>query len=126
MLWVCLLLLLPFFFLTESVKRVSSIEYRVLYYKHLHFVCITNIIFVMSELLPHTVTVCRLYRRALRTCIDWYVHQDHLRKASVGVRCIFKKYQNEIDPAKIDLLLTTTESILNRLRHPEPYLRSWI
>lgn len=74
----------------------------------------------MSSRLSHTIYVTRLYRRALRTCRDWYIGVDAYRKITLAVRHEFEKYRNLQDREHLRFLLACTESILNRARHPEP------
>lgn len=76
----------------------------------------------MSINLSHQLVVCRLYRRALRNCRDWYIGVVEYRKISLAVRYQFEKYKNIKDPEHIKFLMACTESILNRSKHPEPTL----
>ena len=72
--------------------------------------------------MEHTIQVCRLYRRALKSCVDWYHNPIYMRKAMVAIRAQFEKNRQLKDPEQLDFLLAVTESILNCSRHPEPYV----
>jgi hypothetical protein len=72
--------------------------------------------------LSHSAFVCRLYRRALRNCRDWYIGVDAYRRISLAVRYQFERYRNLDNPEEVRFLMACTESILNRSRHPEPIL----
>ncbi|KAJ3044277.1 hypothetical protein HDV00_002597 [Rhizophlyctis rosea] len=69
----------------------------------------------------HRKYVCRLYKRSLRTCKDWYWQLVEKREKQMIVRKIFEDGRQVTNPREIHGLLTYAEYALDIYANPTPY-----
>ncbi|KAL1995362.1 hypothetical protein VTN49DRAFT_1549 [Thermomyces lanuginosus] len=62
-----------------------------------------------------------LYRRALKTALDWAVQRQLWRGQAVYIRSLFDANRNVRDPRQQQILLRETEKLLDEWKHPDPY-----
>ena len=80
-----------------------------------------------TETLTHVQTVQRLYRRALRTCFNWYIDRDLFNDKSEEIRQQFEANRNvEVDSSTCKRLIRETEEELQSWLHPDPYTRNYL
>ncbi|KAK1584719.1 complex 1 protein [Colletotrichum navitas] len=63
-----------------------------------------------------------LYRRSLKLALDWAVHRHLWRGQALYIRSLFEANRNVTDSRQKRELLTQTESLLAKWKHPEPYV----
>ena len=73
--------------------------------------------------ISHRQVIMRLYLQALRTARDHSYGWAAERSLQMGIREQFDKNKFEVDPKKIDFLVTCGQTLLNLNVHHEPYLR---
>mmetsp|Transcript_114361 Transcript_114361/g.160516 ORF Transcript_114361/g.160516 Transcript_114361/m.160516 type:complete len:105 (+) Transcript_114361:58-372(+) len=71
--------------------------------------------------LAHTTRVCRLYRLALKTQLNWAVDRALFNEEALETRALFKKHMHETDPEKVERLISAGELRLFNIKHPDPY-----
>ena len=63
----------------------------------------------------------RLYRRSLKLSLDWAVHRYLWRGQALYLRGLFEANRNVQEPRQLRLLITETENLLEKWKHPDPY-----
>ncbi|KAL7273683.1 hypothetical protein RUND412_003455 [Rhizina undulata] len=63
-----------------------------------------------------------LYRRSLKLSLSWSVRRDLWRTQAVNIRDLFEANKNVTDPRQLRVLLQETEDILEKWKHPDPYV----
>lgn len=63
-----------------------------------------------------------LYRRSLKLALDWSVHRDVWRGQALYIRSLFEKNRAVTDPRLQRALLKETEKLLEKWKHPDPYI----
>lgn len=69
----------------------------------------------------HGLYVCRLYKRSLRLCSDWYWDKEEYRQKAYMVRQLYEQNKRETNPKVLEELLLDTEFQLAKYFHPLPY-----
>ncbi|KAI7880169.1 hypothetical protein K492DRAFT_162919 [Lichtheimia hyalospora FSU 10163] len=69
----------------------------------------------------HRLHVQSLYKRALKTSLDWYIQRDLWRQKALDIRAQFERNKNVSNPKEIQLLLKNAEKELQSWAHPDPY-----
>lgn len=69
----------------------------------------------------HRLLICGLYRRSLKVSLDWIVDRGDWRRFAMAVRQQFDEHAKETSPTKVQSLIQSTQLLLWRYRHPEPY-----
>jgi len=65
--------------------------------------------------------VASLYRRALKTSLNWYVHRDLWREKALEIRERFVANKNVASTVELRKILENTERELEEFKHPDPY-----
>lgn len=76
----------------------------------------------------HTLRVCRLYRRALKTTLDWAIDRELFINESKGLRQRFEANRHVRSQALAEKLVMEGEAEAETWKHPSPYksaLASW-
>ncbi|CAM6039551.1 unnamed protein product [Sphagnum compactum] len=69
---------------------------------------------------------CRiLYRKALKSVLDWAVHRDIFYIEAEKTRLQFEANRDVQNLETIDRLLFEGEARLAKLQHPDPYIVPW-
>ncbi|RVD84491.1 uncharacterized protein DFL_006240 [Arthrobotrys flagrans] len=63
-----------------------------------------------------------LYRRALKTSLDWSVRRDIWRPQALAIRQLFEANKDVRAPKQLQALIAETEAELEKWKHPDPYL----
>ncbi|KAK4041036.1 hypothetical protein C8A01DRAFT_15187 [Parachaetomium inaequale] len=63
-----------------------------------------------------------LYRRSLKLALDWSVQRHLWRGQAVYIRSLFEKNRDVSDPRLQRALLKETEKLLEKWKHPDPYV----
>ncbi|KAH0420815.1 lyr family protein [Colletotrichum camelliae] len=63
-----------------------------------------------------------LYRRSLKLALDWAVHRHLWRGQALYIRSLFEANRSVTDSRQKRELLSETEKLLARWKHPEPYV----
>jgi len=63
-----------------------------------------------------------LYRRSLKLSLDWAVHRHLWRGQALYIRSLFEANRRIDEPRQQRALLKETEKLLDRWKHPDPYL----
>ncbi|KAK4664424.1 uncharacterized protein QC763_505380 [Podospora pseudopauciseta] len=63
-----------------------------------------------------------LYRRSLKLALDWSVHRDVWRGQALYIRSLFEQNRAVTDPRLQRALLKETEKLLEKWKHPDPYI----
>lgn len=71
----------------------------------------------------HRLHVQSLYKRALKTSLDWYIQRDLWRQKALDIRAQFERNKHVSNPKEIQLLLKNAEKELQSWAHPDPYKR---
>ncbi|KAI9798552.1 MAG: hypothetical protein M1833_004689 [Piccolia ochrophora] len=66
--------------------------------------------------------IAALYRRSLKLSLDWCVHRSLWRGQAVYIRSLFEANKDVRDPRQRRELIQETEQILQKWKHPDPYL----
>ena len=73
---------------------------------------------------PHCSIVRSLYKKALRTSFDYLaLDRKHYRQTCITIRQRFESNRDVQDPVKIRELIALTDTILEDVKHKEPYIR---
>lgn len=72
----------------------------------------------------HRLHVQSLYKRALKTSLDWYIQRDLWRQKALDIRAQFERNKHVSNPKEIQLLLKNAEKELQSWAHPDPYKRT--
>ncbi|KAF2666716.1 hypothetical protein BT63DRAFT_316472 [Microthyrium microscopicum] len=70
--------------------------------------------------LTHRQRVLSLYRRALKTSLDWTVQRSAWRGQALYLRGLFEAKKDVRDQRTQRALVEEAEKILREYRHPEP------
>ncbi|KAK9474260.1 uncharacterized protein V1510DRAFT_412861 [Dipodascopsis tothii] len=70
----------------------------------------------------HRAQVFSLYRRALRTSLNWTIHRGVWRQEALAIRQAFEANKDNTDPRFLRNAIAETEAKLAELRHPDPYI----
>jgi len=70
--------------------------------------------------LTHSVTVMRMYRRALRECRNWNVSFVGYRENCLEVREMFDANNGETNPKELQRLVEEGQQELLKWKHPNP------
>ncbi|KAF3005057.1 hypothetical protein E8E13_009443 [Curvularia kusanoi] len=65
--------------------------------------------------------VLSLYRQSLKLALDWSVHRYLWRGQAVYLRGLFEANRNVTEPRQQRALITETENLLEKWKHPDPY-----
>ncbi|CAG8529037.1 3219_t:CDS:2 [Paraglomus brasilianum] len=65
--------------------------------------------------------VASLYRRALKTSLNWYVQRDLWREKALEIRARFTANKNVASTVELRKILENTERELEEFKHPDPY-----
>ncbi|EKX36598.1 hypothetical protein GUITHDRAFT_155205 [Guillardia theta CCMP2712] len=76
----------------------------------------------MSYTVAHKARVCRLYRRAIKTLMDWVVDREVLSEQAIQVRNQIERHRHEPNIAYAEDLLKAGEARLKKYAHPDPYI----
>jgi NADH dehydrogenase (ubiquinone) 1 beta subcomplex subunit 9 len=63
-----------------------------------------------------------LYRRSLKLALDWSVQRHLWRGQALYIRSLFEKNRDVSDPRLQRVLLKETEKLLEKWKHPDPYV----
>ncbi|KAK3301458.1 uncharacterized protein B0H64DRAFT_383658 [Chaetomium fimeti] len=63
-----------------------------------------------------------LYRRSLKLALDWSVQRHLWRGQALYIRSLFEKNRDVSDPRLQRALLKETEKLLEKWKHPDPYV----
>eukprot|EP00695_Tsukubamonas_globosa_P003491 TRINITY_DN65_c0_g2_i4.p1 TRINITY_DN65_c0_g2~~TRINITY_DN65_c0_g2_i4.p1 ORF type:complete len:102 (-),score=25.10 TRINITY_DN65_c0_g2_i4:146-451(-) len=66
--------------------------------------------------------VCALYKKSLKTLMDWVVEREIFNTEALKIRDRFRAGMKETDPAKIAALISQAETELASKAHPNPYI----
>ncbi|XAR72765.1 hypothetical protein NMG60_11019517 [Bertholletia excelsa] len=66
-----------------------------------------------------------LYRRALRSTLDWAVHRHLFYKDASDLREKFEANKHVEDIETIERLIADGEAAYQKWRHPDPYIVPW-
>ncbi|CAG8627792.1 7073_t:CDS:2 [Funneliformis caledonium] len=69
----------------------------------------------------HKQYVTSLYRRSLRTALDWYVDRSAWRPVALEIRARFEANRNVASLQELRKILLDTEKELENYSHPDPY-----
>merc|ERR1711939_612000 len=69
----------------------------------------------------HKRYVQLLYRRALKSSLDWYIRRDLWRDRAIEIRVAFERNRHVRDPRAVAQLLREAEKTVEALSHPNPY-----
>jgi len=69
----------------------------------------------------HRLYVQKLYKRSLKTALDWYIRRDLWRQKALEIRHRFEQNRDIATPRQVQRVLSETEKELNDWRHPDPY-----
>ncbi|KDN43766.1 hypothetical protein K437DRAFT_225447 [Tilletiaria anomala UBC 951] len=69
----------------------------------------------------HRQYVMSLYRRYLRTSLDWCIRRDVWRNRAIEIRAEFERNRNIRNPRELARVLQEAEENLKRISHPDPY-----
>eukprot|EP01087_Luapelamoeba_hula_P006007 TRINITY_DN1614_c0_g1_i1.p1 TRINITY_DN1614_c0_g1~~TRINITY_DN1614_c0_g1_i1.p1 ORF type:complete len:137 (-),score=16.88 TRINITY_DN1614_c0_g1_i1:79-450(-) len=72
--------------------------------------------------LAHRQHVCRLYRRSLKTALDWLIDRRLWYTRATEIRSRFRANMNLDDPRAISRAVIAAENELAAWRHPDPYI----
>ncbi|RMZ70569.1 hypothetical protein GMOD_00000678 [Pyrenophora seminiperda CCB06] len=67
------------------------------------------------------IHVLRLYRRSLKLALDWSVHRYLWRGQALYIRELFEAKRHVKEPRQMRELITETEALLEKWKHPDPY-----
>merc|ERR1711934_1162398 len=70
----------------------------------------------------HTQRVMTLYRRSLRTALNWAVDRRTYNRSADEIRSKFEAHRFEKDEKKIGRLMDMCEQELKDKEHPDPYI----
>lgn len=70
----------------------------------------------------HMLQVMRLYRRALKTSLDWTIDRQAWRREAMIIRHRFEERRRLTDAAAIRLAISEAEAELEKHKHPDPYI----
>eukprot|EP00695_Tsukubamonas_globosa_P003490 TRINITY_DN65_c0_g2_i3.p1 TRINITY_DN65_c0_g2~~TRINITY_DN65_c0_g2_i3.p1 ORF type:complete len:171 (-),score=46.71 TRINITY_DN65_c0_g2_i3:6-452(-) len=74
--------------------------------------------------------VCALYKKSLKTLMDWVVEREIFNTEALKIRDRFRAGMKETDPAKIAALISQAETELASKAHPNPlyspHLSRWL
>ncbi|KAJ1985373.1 hypothetical protein H4R34_000027 [Dimargaris verticillata] len=71
---------------------------------------------------PHARRVCSLYRKALRTSLDWIVVRDTWRQAACFIRLRIEENRHVTDPKIAKQLTDNFAKELEHYTHPDPFI----
>ncbi|KAI9592804.1 hypothetical protein BDF19DRAFT_341263, partial [Syncephalis fuscata] len=69
----------------------------------------------------HVARVKSLYRRALKTSLDWYLTLDTWRPQALKIRDRFEANRNVATLREAEQLCVQAEKELKEYQHPDPY-----
>ncbi len=72
--------------------------------------------------LVHKQYVTSLYRRSLKTALDWHVDRSMWRPIALSIRARFEANRNVASLQELRKILLDTEKELEEYRHPDPYI----
>ncbi|CAG8827916.1 21570_t:CDS:2, partial [Racocetra persica] len=75
----------------------------------------------ISFSVAHKRYVSSLYRRALKTSLDWCVDREAWRRKAIEIRARFDANKNVNSIKHLRALLEDAENELEKYRHPDPY-----
>ncbi|KAG2013271.1 hypothetical protein CC2G_010201 [Coprinopsis cinerea AmutBmut pab1-1] len=76
----------------------------------------------MTFSVAHRRHVQSLYRRYLKTALDWTVRRDLWRPQALSIRAEFEKNRHVTDPRALAQILQAAEERLAIFKHPDPYI----
>jgi NADH dehydrogenase (ubiquinone) 1 beta subcomplex subunit 9 len=68
-------------------------------------------------------SVQHLYRRALKSALDWTIQRPIWREKAIEIRVQFERNRDVKDPRAVARLLQQAEETVAALEHPDPYRR---
>lgn len=77
---------------------------------------------IMPYPIDHKRFVCGLYKQSLKTLQDWQHDYLTFRRYALRLRQHFDAHKHEQDERKVWLFLRSVEFLLNKFKHPEPYV----
>jgi NADH dehydrogenase (ubiquinone) 1 beta subcomplex subunit 9 len=69
----------------------------------------------------HKAYVQSLYRRYLRSSLDWCIRRDIWRDRAIEIRAEFERNRHIANPRELGRLLQQAEEQLKAHGHPDPY-----
>ncbi|KAI9145075.1 hypothetical protein BKA69DRAFT_1122012 [Paraphysoderma sedebokerense] len=69
----------------------------------------------------HTTYIKSLYKRCLRSSLDWSVRRNIWRQEAMKIRYQFEENRNVTNPMLLEEIISETEKKLADFAHPEPY-----
>ena len=75
-----------------------------------------------SQAISHAQRATRLYRRALKNTLSWYIDRALWREQALKLRARFDANKHLRDRRAIQALLEAGEEELQKEIHPDPYL----
>ncbi|CAG8764903.1 587_t:CDS:2, partial [Acaulospora morrowiae] len=75
----------------------------------------------VSFAVAHRRYVASLYKRALKTSLNWYIFRELWRPKALEIRSRFEANKNVKSFKHLKSILEETEAELFRFRHPDPY-----
>lgn len=75
----------------------------------------------VSFSVAHKRCVTSLYRRALKTSLDWIIDREAWRRKAVEIRARFDANKNVRSIKHLRALLEDAENELRKHSHPDPY-----
>lgn len=76
----------------------------------------------VSFAVAHKRYVASLYKRALKTSLDWYVFRDIWRPKALEIRARFEANKDVKSFKHLKSILQAAEEELWTYRHPDPYI----
>ncbi|OZJ04732.1 hypothetical protein BZG36_01821 [Bifiguratus adelaidae] len=62
-----------------------------------------------------------LYKRSLKTSLDWYIRRDLWRQKALDIRAQFEANKHITSPKELEQIFAQTEKELDKWAHPDPY-----
>jgi len=72
----------------------------------------------------HTLRVCGLYRRALKTTFNWVVDRETFIAEAIDLRKQFEANRHVRSAPLIEKICSDAEADLVKFKHPDPYKRA--
>lgn len=80
----------------------------------------------MSQVTPFSAAnrkvVQSLYHRSLKLAFNWINRRDLYRQKAVEIRAQFDLHKDVSDPKELRRLIDKTESLLEKYKHPDPFI----